>query len=156
MVQHLAMLCLCHCPCSTPTKGLEVILGYIPLELLAQEMTMRTFLRIQGRNCSLWDGIGRGKQRGHLFLVGSSMPEFFSSDRIPLVMDWDVPEVVIGDGTPMGGELFCYTDGSQIDDGEVGFGFTLVKEADSMTPQNESGNLGYDASVFQGEIFAIQ
>ena len=68
-IQRLAMMGMGHFLPSTPTLGLEVTLGFPPLDLLAQEEAAKAVLRIQGRNPTLWDGIGRGTKRGHVFLA---------------------------------------------------------------------------------------
>ncbi len=66
-VQRLGLLAMAHVHCSTPTAGLEVILGIMPLDLQAQCMAAQAACRVQGQNQSRWDGIGRGHLQGHLF-----------------------------------------------------------------------------------------
>ena len=49
---------------STPTAGLEVVLGLKPLDLVAREFGLSDIVRLRPR--IRWDGIGFGKARGHL------------------------------------------------------------------------------------------
>ena len=46
---------------STPSKGLEVILGWHPLHSLVKWQGLRVSLRIKDTFYAKWDGIGRGK-----------------------------------------------------------------------------------------------
>ena len=50
---------------STPTAGLEVILGLKPLDLAAKESGLSDSLRLKPR--IRWDGIGHHKTRGHIW-----------------------------------------------------------------------------------------
>ncbi len=52
---------------STPTAGLEVILGVMPLDLHTQCVAAGAAYRIRGWNRDRWDGIGHSRLRGHLF-----------------------------------------------------------------------------------------
>ena len=54
----MALLSLGHFPRSSPTKGLEVIFGYMPLDFKTREMALKTYLRIYKRFDRKWDGIG--------------------------------------------------------------------------------------------------
>ncbi len=58
------MACVCH---STPTAGLEVILGVMLLDPHTQCMATQVACRIWGQNRDRWDGIGCGHLWGHLF-----------------------------------------------------------------------------------------
>ena len=66
-LQRLALLCTGSFAPSTPTKGLEIILNYMPLDLNIMEEAEKTAIRIKGRNKKKWDYIGKGEGRGHLF-----------------------------------------------------------------------------------------
>ena len=80
----------------------------------------------------------------------------FEMDRIPAVYKWDNrPAINLqgGGGAPESFEgIACYTDGSQIDEGNVGYGSLVA----GTEPWESCGNLGPEASVFQGEVVAIQ
>ena len=47
----------------TPTSGLEVILNLKPPTLVMRECGLASFIRLSKRPS--WDGLGRGKQKGH-------------------------------------------------------------------------------------------
>ena len=65
-VQRLAMLAMTHPLRSTPTLGLEVMLGWIPLHLHSKEVGMCTHLRIKDKYNLRWDGIGsKNHAKGH-------------------------------------------------------------------------------------------
>ncbi len=66
-VQRLGLLAMAHVRRSTPTAGLEVILGVMPLDLHTQCVVALAVYRVWGRNQSRWDGIERGHLQGHLF-----------------------------------------------------------------------------------------
>ena len=61
------MLAMTHVRCSTPTAGLEAALDVMLLNLYVQCIAVQAVLRVQSRNQSSWDGIGRNHLRGHLF-----------------------------------------------------------------------------------------
>ncbi len=64
-VQRLAMLTITQPLRSTPTAGMEAMLGWIPLSTHVQEMGMNTYLRIKELVQAGWDGIGH-----HTTIVG--------------------------------------------------------------------------------------
>ena len=153
-LQRLAMLCLGSFAPSTPTRGLEVIFNFIPLHLKAKEAAAKAAVRIQGRNTSRWDSLGRADLRGHLRYYKTNWGPI---DRIRPRYYWNNPiqvdEVSLQDGkptTPSG--ILCYTDGSKIEDGPTGFGY-IIKDED--TELSGKGSLGKHATVFQGETYAI-
>ncbi len=65
--QRLGLLAMAHVHHSTPTAGLEAILGIMPLNLHTQSVVVWAACRIQGQNQDRWDGIGHGHLQGHLF-----------------------------------------------------------------------------------------
>ena len=100
----MALLSLGHFPRSSPTKGLEVIFGYMPLVFKAKELALKTYLRIYKRFDRKWDGIGHRRQRGHLFASRPTMCPTYETDRIPAVYKWDNrPAINLhgGGGTPL-------------------------------------------------------
>ena len=100
-LQRLAMMGLGHFLPSTPTLGLQVIFGYVPLDILAQEEAAKAVLRIAGRNPQRWDGIGHRFKRGHVFLAST---EWGLRDEMPAVYVWkDRPHLDVDsltDGSP--------------------------------------------------------
>ncbi len=52
---------------STPTAGLEALLGWPPLALYAQERGLCTFFRIKSHLNDTWNGLERGRHsKGHI------------------------------------------------------------------------------------------
>jgi ribonuclease HI len=159
-LNRLAMLAIAPVRYSTPTAGMEVIYNIPPLDIYIKGLGLRAYLRTLNHNFVIWDGLGRGFQRGHRFKWNSML------DRNPL---GNVPR----DNLPPGPEVakkyvincsktseqeineiagtICYTDGSKIKD-QTGYGFFIQKATDSVTI---SGYLGVFATVFQAEIKAI-
>ena len=129
-------------------------MNFTPLHVLAQETATLAAVRIRGRNKVRWDGIGH-TTNGHLRQSGGDdYPEW---DKQLITYQWEgLPEVdweSFEDGDPEIEEgIVCYTDGSQIDEGPVGFGFV------ARLPEvvEGSGSLGLGRTVFQGEVFAVQ
>ena len=79
------MLCMGHFPTSTPTKGLEIIFNYTPLDIKASEEAAKAAARIKGRNKIRWDGVGHGLKKGHLRYY---QKEWGQLDTIPTVYNW--------------------------------------------------------------------
>ena len=66
-LQRLAMLAITQPLRSTPTLGLEVMLGWVPLDLHAVEIGLNTYYRIKHDSPPTWDYIGKqAKVCGHL------------------------------------------------------------------------------------------
>ena len=86
---------------STPTMGLEITLGFPPLDLLAKEEAAKAVVRTEGRNPALWDGIGDKGKRGHIFLAQTSWGE---KDMMPAVFIWENRLILdmesLSDGSP--------------------------------------------------------
>ena len=55
-LQRLAMMGMGHFLPSTPTLGLQITLGFPPLDILAKEEAAKAYIRILGRNPCRWDG----------------------------------------------------------------------------------------------------
>ena len=157
-VQRLAMLSCGFFLKSTPTKGMEVIFHFPPLDLLSREEARAAALRIRDRNRPVWDGVGRGASHGHLHLAHVDLGEL---DRLPSFTQWDdratLDEDSLLSGTPNSDlpGLHCYTDGSKFDDGPVGYGYVIKAPDDPTLDVRGFGTLGCEAEVFQGEVVAI-
>ena len=65
-VQRLALLSITQPLRSTPTAGLENLMGWLPLGLHAQEIGLSSYIRIKETVSNFWDGQGHHGQRGHL------------------------------------------------------------------------------------------
>ncbi len=77
-VQRLGLLAMAHVCHSTPTAGLEVILGVMPLDLHTQCVAAWVAYRVQGQ--STRDGIGRSCLRGHLFWSNQLLKQVDTGD----------------------------------------------------------------------------
>ena len=67
-VQRLAMIAMSGAIRSTPTRGLEMILGLKPVELSILTSGYMAWHRALAMKPDPWSGIGNGKKRGHCFL----------------------------------------------------------------------------------------
>ena len=148
---------------STPTAGLEVILGLIPLDLFIQQERIKALLRTEATVSVQWDGLSDGKSRGHRFLAQQlaqdveGLPK--TTDKVNLKISWTQNYQVSrdsfakGENTGLSGNRL-YTDGSKIED-NTGAGF-IFKPDDPHRPRIEkSFRLADTNSVFQAEVFAI-
>ena len=158
-LQRLAMLATSHILKSSPTEGLEVIMGLPPLHLYCEYTAINAYLRIKGRNESHWDGIGLRKRRGHLQLLTSQAKELKIDDIVmeskPKSIIWNkgyqINQESFTGGLPIAEKACCFTDGSKLE-GHVGWGFHINKEG---LIHEGHGRLNNEASVFQAEITAI-
>ena len=162
-LQRLIMLCTAPMAKSTPTLGLEVIGGLIPLDLLAKGEAIKTAVRITGRNRSTWDGIGTtaSTSRGHLRWIQSEAEEMGLGNVIldtgSKTRSWDktyqVDESTFEHGIPeVEPGLTCYTDGSKIKT-KTGWGYRISRGNDIL--EETSKHLDDQATVFQAEVGAI-
>ena len=165
-IQRLALLPLAPIRVKTPTAGLEIITGTLPLDLHIKNLNLNTYLRIKNRIRVLWDGVGRDGRRGHLFHLSSQFSGCtvagIPMDRIPTVVSWTKLYRVCIDYDPLTlsvPTLRIYTDGSKAGD-KSGYGL-LFHQSSSLDPQQfssiheDSGPLGSLATVFQAEVHAI-
>ncbi len=83
-LQRLAVLSMGHIRHSTPKTSLEVISNLMPLDLVVQELAIRTKLRIQDRNVSKWDGIGTSRI-GHLKWIENKIDSFKLTHDFPII-----------------------------------------------------------------------
>jgi ribonuclease HI len=146
---------------STPTAGLEIAFDLPPLDLFVQREAMLTCQRIQGRNKKIWDGIGSGNKRGHIYWASALLGMMGETDfdLAPKSFHWqrryDLDFSSFNDGVPSWETgVVGYTDGSRHHD-LTGWGFCLKGE-DGQTLVEGRGHLGEEASVFQAEVFAIR
>ncbi|MCF6239098.1 MAG: hypothetical protein L3J79_09890, partial [Candidatus Marinimicrobia bacterium] len=160
-LQRLAAMSTAHILGSNPTKGLEVILNLPPVELFVEAVSVQAACRIRNRNQIIWDGIGKGKNRGHLFLAKANCKKYGLEEVIydisPAVSHWNKTFLIDKDSFDAGlpcevSGISCYTDGSFID-GMAGWGF--VYKGRKGLQSKGCGNLGPLTSVFQAEVVAI-
>ena len=158
-LNRLMMLTMMPVRRSTPTIGLEVILGFTPLDIRIKELGLNELLRILPHKCTRWDGIGQ-KGTGHLkasqsklLELGITEYEFDSTKTIHLEMDYKVDLKSFESGKPTSdNELTVYTDGSKLNQ-HTGYGLGIFKGMTVIAEEN--GYLGDKHSVFQGEIAGI-
>ena len=161
-LQRLIMLCMAPMAKSTPTLGLEVIGGLMPLDLLVKGEAIKTMARISKRNPVIWDGVGDGQHRGHLIwsrhAAVDAGVESVSLDTASKTRSWDkryvVDESTFGHGIPdVETGLCCFTDGSRIKS-RTGWGFRLSRQGEVIAEVIH--NMDGKATVFQAEVEAIR
>ena len=142
---------------SSPTAGLEVMMGWIPLDLHVKEMGLNAFTRLQSNIHSKWDHIGtQRKMMGHIGLWSKelrrlypkSYPNVERLDYRVWYPDNHVPEVCSHFPTP----IDIYTDASKAGN-NVGLGW-LVCDGNFVIAE---GSVPLkDINVYQAEILAIR
>ena len=138
---------------STPTAGMEVILGLMPLDLYTQRMGTSARFRTRDILPKRWDGLGEyagrlGHHRIHDKILERIAPPGYPIDFISRTRDW------IENETPMENpDIHIYTDGSRMEN-RSGSGWAVCHK-DTVIAE-ESVYLGNESSVFQTEVFAIE
>ena len=148
-------------PCrrSTPSAGLEIVLGLPPLDLRIEDLALKAMLRVLPHNRTKWDGLGASSS-GHLRWgmdrlndLGIRNFSFDNTNVINIHKNYKIDTESFGSGLPKTeSEVVCYTDGSKMSS-NAGYGFGIMK--DDFLLSNENGQLGLNNSVFQAEISAI-
>ena len=159
-IQRMGLMQLGNFRYSTPTSGLDVILGQLPLDLYILETAMRTHVRLEPLEIRDWNGKGPGTRGriGHILRMEKLMTEMAIShercDAIPKEKSWikkyKVEENM--DGTDITQGLRLYTDGSRLDDNS-GYGAVLMN--DDQICDETFGSIGTQATVYQAECYAI-
>ena len=149
-LQRKALLSMSASMRSTPTAGMEAVLGLIPLDLCAQEMGTQARLRTRTVLQDHWDGVGDkviGHRRHHDKILERICP-------LNLPIDQHTPtRVWIRDDTVENPDVILYTDGSKMECG-AGAGWAAV-HGDTVMAEDRI-YLGSDTSVFQAEVIAIE
>ena len=141
----------CHSMRSTPTQGMEVVLGLLPLDL--QTQLTATLSRFRTRKILIdgWDGLGnlkKGHRRSFDKIINLHCDPFLPVDSKPLQRVWLDNEVVEDPA------IVLYTDGSKMEGGITGAGWAAC-HGDTVIAE-ESTYLGVQSSVFQAEVTAIE
>ena len=135
----------------------------MPLDLQVQKIATTIFTRIQNQMSLSWDGIGcKLGKLGHLKTCLKTAEKLgivgVPNDKIVECKNWELGFRILDfadhkhDASEMYSKLYCYTDGSKINDGS-GCGFQIRK---GSTPQiNYHEHLGKHATVFQSEVVAL-
>jgi ribonuclease HI len=148
----------------TPTAGLEIALGFPPLDLVLTEIALKTFRRLQlfQMKPASWSGVGRS-QLGHLLSLGKlhntwRLPKLELEDitvPTPINCKATLEESSFEEGLDCGyNSLRIYTDGSKILS-ETGCGYSIHRDRSTPEISNASFYLGDKTSVFQAEVEAI-
>ena len=151
-LQRRAMLSMTSSMRSTPTAGMEAVLGLLPLDLHAEETAVKTRLRTRDLLNVSWDGIGKTR-RGHQRILDDTLDKIPSS-KLPVdVMTKQLQWLRLDDINDEDTDITLYTDGSRLEE-KSGAGWAAVHK-DTVLAE-ESVFLGKDASVFQSEVVAIE
>ena len=154
-LQRLALLSMTHPMRSTPTKGMEAIVGLLPLDLFVEREAAKARLRIRNLvadSTNKWDGLGaksgtRGHQRHWDDILREVIPVDLATDYMPARRN----DFIMDDF--QAADLTIYTDGSLFKDGSCGYGFAACKK-DTVLEETFGGL--ENATAFQAEIYAIQ
>ena len=149
MLQRKAMLSMSSSMRSTPTAGMEAVLGLIPLDLYTHMMGTNARVRTRHIARDRWDGVGHsavGHRRQHDNILEGICPRTLPIDDTTGERDWVQNDVV---EKP---DVTLYTDGSKMEEG-TGAGWAICHKDTIMA--EESTYLGDETSVFQAEVIAI-
>ena len=148
-LQRTILKALCSPLRSSPTSGLEAMIGLIPLDLHIKSEALKSRARTRRILVDNWDGIGRGKLRGHRQILDSELNEIIPPnlpiDLIPKRLNW-----VRSSKATVDKNINIYTDGSK----EIMTGFGWAACIGEYVIAEANGPLG-DATVFQAEVIAI-
>jgi ribonuclease HI len=147
-LQRLTLLSISHAMRSTPTAGMEVILGLSPLDLYAEAEAMKARVRTRRSLKDRWDGLGslKGHRRHWDDMLRGVCPKALPLDLVTRTRNWEERKVVKNP------DVVIYTDGSK-EEGAAGFGWAAA--AKDQVIAEESGYLGEECTVFQTEVCAI-
>ena len=148
---------------STPTNGLEIIYNIPPLDLFVRRSSIHIFMRLAWQVNSSWDGLGHNKQNGHLFHGKKLMSELgidnIPTDKIHRQNVWTKNFQILDfkkfrdSSSENNSWIYCYTDGSKINNLQSGCGFVIRQANKSVMTHHE--NIGTISTVFQAEVLAI-
>ena len=155
-LQRLALLSIAHPMRSAPTKGLEVLLGLVPLDLFAEREATKARLRIRsgdkkGDTKRRWDGLGfnpkkKGHQRHWDDVMKETIPDDEVSDHMAARLN-DFRSTAVPEP-----EIVIYTDGSANAEGNGGYGWLACK-GDTIVHEASGGLI--NTSAFQAEVVAL-
>ena len=149
-LQRQSLLSLSHPLRSTPTDGMEVALGLLPLDLHVEAEGIKARLRTRTQVNDRWDGLGVHRAEGHRRYWDTTLnkicPTSLPMDKITKVMNWERPLEIKNP------DVVIYTDGSK-ETGNVGCGWAVCV-GDTVIAE-DFRYLGKSSTVFQSEIVAI-
>ena len=149
-LQRLGMLTVTHMRQTAPTKGVEVIVDLMPLDLDIKSMAAQATLRVMEHNHPNWDDVGRGQLHGHLHQPLNILKEL---ELYPHQQDiggswfWNNMLQVREEVLPPPNSIRCYKRGCKLKD-KIGWGCHILDHS-------VHGSLGTEATSFQAEIHAI-
>ena len=154
-IQRLALLSISQPLRSTPTAGLEAMMGWIPLDLHAIELGLNTYIRNSEIVRPTWDGIGnKHKFIGHLGLwkkmTESILPPGYPTERSTSTLCWT--DSIAEEDYHFEVPLHIYTDASKEGD-NVGFGWAAFDNDYQIAEGYESAK---EIDVYQAETLAIK
>ncbi len=155
-VQRLAMLPMTQPLRSTPTAGMEVILGWVPLHLHAKEVGWNTHTQTKNLITRRWDGKGnQAITRGHVE-VWSRMGDM--STRVTYPQDPRISEYIwIEENAKNREEMLeypfkIYTDASKTG---TNVGYSWIATIGDYEIEEEI-NMAQDINVYKAEMLAIR
>lgn len=159
-LNRLAMCAMMPMRKSTPTKGLEVILYMMPINMRVAEEAYRGYNRIRTKVHPKWDEIGDNGKLGHLKRCKKEIANLGialeNDDRdyfLNLDKKYNVDLTSKKSGLPIcDSSIAVYTDGSRLQS-RTGYGLLITSQDDILESHNAF--LGEKASVFQAEVYAI-
>ena len=149
-LQRKALLSMTASMRSTPTTGMEVVLGLIPLDLYTEQTGLSARARTRHSTPGTWDGVGTnliGHRLRHDKILEKFYPRSLPVDQITPRRDWILNDEVVNP------DLTLFTDGSKMECG-TGAGWAVCC-SDTIIAE-DSFPLGHVASVFQAEVVAIE
>lgn len=156
-IQRRVLLAITHAMRSTPTKGMEAILGLPPLDLFIQEEATKAICRLRENLRDSWDGLTQlklrpyGHRRWHKNILTKLGLWEANIDKIKATRVWDWQGETSAEDVEA--DYHVYTDGSKQDDGSTGAGWILTKGNHVL--EESSIPLSETATVFQAEVMAI-
>ena len=149
-LQRKALLAMSSSMRSTPTAGMEVALGLMPLDLHTHMVGTNARARTRNTLTDTWDGIGDtgvGHKRLYDKILHKICPKNLPVDEVTSQRDWITNDMV---DNP---DLTLFTDGSKMECG-TGAGWAVCHKDNVIA--EESTYLGEDTTVFQAEVIAIE
>jgi ribonuclease HI len=166
-VQRQGCLTILNTMRSTPTAGMEVIVGLRPIDIHAKELALKSYLRlVKNGNWKMIQGevIKNENHTVRITKLAREIPEVYLPTDKLLIKELGVSNfnTVINSRTEMEGKVIkltprtdgtinCYTDGSKTGKGS-GYGYII--RGGNIKNQGFD-HLGKSASVFQAEITAL-
>jgi ribonuclease HI len=144
---------------SAPTKGIEAILGMLPLHLHIREIALKARLRTSTVvKLNNWDGLCEGNQGSHIkslddelnVIIPAKMPRDIASGKIT---GHKVEFIYSGKCQNDSAVTNIYTDGSKMNDHHTGCGWAIT-HGDAVI-HSDYKYLGTESTVFQSEVVAI-